>query len=66
MAAAWPSHRTLRAISAGSDSDEAKEIYSALSRELAPDLEIPVDAHRGHTEIASVYTRMLGIAGLPG
>jgi hypothetical protein len=48
-----------------SDSDEAKEIYSALSRELAPDLEIPVDAHRGHTEIASVYTRMLGIAGQP-
>ena len=29
-----------------SDSDEAKEIYSALSRELAPDLEIPVDPHR--------------------
>jgi hypothetical protein len=48
-----------------SDSDEAKEIYSALSRELAPDLEIPVDAHRGHSEIASVYTRMLGVTGQP-
>ncbi len=48
-----------------SDSDEAKEIYSALSRELAPDLEIPVDAHRGYSEIASVYTRMLGITGQP-
>jgi Capsule assembly protein Wzi len=48
-----------------SDSDEAKEIYSALSRELAPDLEIPVDAHRGHSEIESVYTRMLGISGQP-
>lgn len=48
-----------------SDSDEAKEIYSALSRELAPDLEIPVDAHRGHSEVESVYTRMLGITGQP-
>jgi capsule assembly protein Wzi len=48
-----------------SDSDEAKEIYSALSRELAPDIEIPVDANRGHSEVESVYTRMLGIAGQP-
>ena len=48
-----------------SDSDEAKEIYSALSRELAPDLEIPIDAHRGHSEIESVYTRVLGITGQP-
>jgi hypothetical protein len=48
-----------------SDSEEAKEIYAALSRELAPDLEVPVDAHRGHSEIESVYTRMLGITGQP-
>ena len=48
-----------------SDSDEAKEIYSALSRELAPDLEIPIDQHLGHSEIESVYTRMLGISGRP-
>ena len=48
-----------------SDSDQAKEIYSALSRELAPDLEIPIDAHRGYSEIGSVYTRVLGIAGEP-
>jgi Capsule assembly protein Wzi len=48
-----------------SDSDEAKEIYSALSRELAPDLEIPIDAHRGHSEIESIYTRVLGITGQP-
>jgi Capsule assembly protein Wzi len=48
-----------------SDSDEAKEIYSALSHELAPDLEIPLDAHRGHSEIESVYTRLLGITGPP-
>lgn len=56
-------------ISAGkiynSDSDEAKEIYSALSRELAPDLEIPIDAHHGHSEIESIYTRALGISGRP-
>ena len=48
-----------------SDSDEAKEIYSALSRELAPDIELPIDAHRGHSEIESVYTRLLGITGPP-
>jgi hypothetical protein len=48
-----------------SDSDEATEIYYALSRELAPDLEIPIDAHRGHSEVESVYTRMLGISGQP-
>jgi Capsule assembly protein Wzi len=48
-----------------SDSDEAKEIYSALSRELAPDMELPLDAHRGHSEIASIYTRVLGITGPP-
>jgi hypothetical protein len=48
-----------------SDSDEAKEIYSALSRELAPDLEVPADARRGHSEIESVYTRVLGITGQP-
>ena len=48
-----------------SDSDEAKEIYSALSRELAPDLEIPLDAHRGYSEVESVYTRVLGITGPP-
>jgi hypothetical protein len=48
-----------------SNSDEAKDIYSALSRELAPDLEIPVDAHHGHSEVESVYTRMLGITGQP-
>jgi hypothetical protein len=48
-----------------SDSDEAKEIYSALSRELAPDLEIPIDAHRGHSEIGSIYTRVMGITGQP-
>ena len=48
-----------------SDSDEAKEIYSALNRELGPDLEIPVDAHRGHSEVESVYTRLLGITGQP-
>ncbi len=48
-----------------SDSDEAKEIYSALSRELAPDLEIPIDQHLGHSEVESVYTRALGITGQP-
>lgn len=48
-----------------SGNDEAIDIYSALSRELAPDLEIPVDAHRGHSEVESVYTRVLGIAGQP-
>jgi Capsule assembly protein Wzi len=48
-----------------SGNEEAQEIYGSLSRELAPDLEVPVDAHRGHSEVESVYTRMLGITGQP-
>ncbi len=48
-----------------SGNQEAVDIYEALSHELAPDLEIPVDAHRGHSEIESVYTRVLGITGQP-
>jgi hypothetical protein len=48
-----------------SGNEEAEDIYEALSHELAPDLELPVDAHRGHSEVESVYTRVLGITGQP-
>ncbi|MDQ1694068.1 MAG: hypothetical protein QOH85_1603 [Acidobacteriaceae bacterium] len=48
-----------------SGNEEAEDIYEALSHELAPDLEVPVDAHRGHSEVESVYTRVLGITGQP-
>jgi hypothetical protein len=48
-----------------SGNEEAQDIYEALSHELAPDLEVPVDAHRGHSEVESVYTRVLGITGQP-
>ena len=48
-----------------SGNEEAQDIYEALSHELAPDLEVPADAHRGHSEVESVYTRVLGITGQP-
>jgi hypothetical protein len=48
-----------------SGNEEAEDIYEALSHELAPDLEVPVDAHRGHSEVESVYTRVLGFTGQP-
>lgn len=48
-----------------SGNEEAEDIYEALSHELAPDLEVPVDAQHGHSEVESVYTRVLGITGQP-
>jgi len=48
-----------------SGNEEAQDIYEALSHELTPDLEVPADAHRGHSEVESVYTRVLGITGQP-
>jgi hypothetical protein len=47
------------------DSEEARDIYRALRHELAPDMELPIEAHVGHSEIGEVYTRLLGITGAP-
>jgi hypothetical protein len=48
-----------------SDDDEAREIFQALQDEVNPDIEAISDSKHGHAEIESVYTRPLGIAGLP-
>lgn len=48
-----------------SGNEEALDIYEALNHELTPDLEMPADAHHGHSEVESVYTRVLGITGQP-
>ncbi len=52
------------AIYAGGN-DEALDIYRAVRRELATDLDSPIDQPRGHAELESVYTRFLGISGTP-
>jgi Capsule assembly protein Wzi len=48
-----------------SNNDEAGSIFSALERELQPDLRIPLDRKFGRAGVDSVYTRVMGIAGLP-
>jgi len=48
-----------------SDDDEARETFEALQNELNPDIEAISNAPHGHGELESVYTRPLGIAGLP-
>jgi hypothetical protein len=48
-----------------SGNGQAMEIYEAVEHELSPDFESPADRHIGQTELGSVYTRMMGIAGTP-
>ena len=51
-----------------SDTDEdsdACRIYQALQKEFEPDVERLQDPRHPHAEIASVYTRFLGISGTP-
>lgn len=47
------------------ENDEALEIYLAVERELARDQEGPGARKSGTVELDSVYTRMMGISGLP-
>src|SRR5277367_4733649 len=49
----------------GSTSDEAIDIYTALERELQPDMRIPLDQRYGRVVLASVYQGFMGIAGTP-
>jgi Capsule assembly protein Wzi len=49
----------------GSTNDEAIDIYAALEKELQPDLHIPLDQKFGRIALASVYQRVMGIAGTP-
>jgi Capsule assembly protein Wzi len=49
----------------GSTSDEAIEIYSALEKDLAPDMRIPLDQKFGRAGLDSVYQGIMGIGGTP-
>jgi len=49
----------------GSTNDEAIDIYTALEKELQPDLRIPLDQKFGRIALDSVYQRIMGIAGTP-
>jgi hypothetical protein len=48
-----------------SDDDEARAIFQALQDEVNPDIEAISNAKHGTAEIESLYTRPLGIAGIP-
>src|SRR3984957_13710107 len=49
----------------GSTSDEAIDIYTAIEKDLQPDLRIPLDQRYGRVVLASVYQGFMGIAGTP-
>ncbi len=48
-----------------SDDDEARAIFQALQDEVNPDIEAVSNSKHGTAEIESIYTRPLGIAGIP-
>jgi len=49
----------------GSTSDEAIDIYTALERDLQPDMRVPLDQRYGRIGLDSVYQGFMGIAGTP-
>src|SRR5580698_2539898 len=53
------------AVAGKSGTDEAQEIYSALSHEMQRDQQRPCGPHQGSTQIESVYTVARGISGTP-
>jgi Capsule assembly protein Wzi len=48
-----------------STNDEALDIYTALERDLQPDMRIPLDQKFGRVGLDSVYERVMGIGGTP-
>jgi capsule assembly protein Wzi len=48
-----------------STNDEAIDIFTALERDLQPDMRIPLDQRYGRVGLDSVYQGVLGIAGTP-
>jgi len=48
-----------------SNDEDARETFQALQNELNPDIEAIADAPHGHAEVETLYTRPLGIAGIP-
>jgi hypothetical protein len=49
----------------GSTNDEAIDIYTALEKDLQPDMRIPLDQKFGRVGLESVYERIMGIGGTP-
>ena len=49
----------------GGTSDEAIDIYTALEKDLQPDMRIPLDQKFGRGGLDSVYERVMGIGGTP-
>jgi Capsule assembly protein Wzi len=47
----------------GSTNDEAIDIFTALERDLQPDMRIPLDRKFGRVGLDSVYERVMGIGG---
>jgi Capsule assembly protein Wzi len=50
---------------ADSTNDEAIDIFTALERDLQPDMRIPLDQRYGRVGLDSVYQGVMGIAGTP-
>jgi hypothetical protein len=48
-----------------SNNDEAIETYSALEKELAPDMRAPRNQKFGRAGLDSVYERIMGVSGTP-
>jgi hypothetical protein len=48
-----------------SNNDEAIETYSALEKELAPDMRAPRNQKFGRAGLDSVYERIMGVSGSP-
>jgi len=48
-----------------STNDEAIDIYTALEKDLQPDMRIPLDQKFGRIGLESVYERIMGIGGTP-
>jgi Capsule assembly protein Wzi len=49
----------------GSTNDEAIDIFTALERDLQPDMRVPLDQRFGRVGLDSVYQGVMGIAGTP-
>src|SRR6202034_4642312 len=49
----------------GSISDEAIDIYTAIEKDLQPDMRVPLDQKFGRADLDSVYERVMGIGGTP-
>jgi hypothetical protein len=52
-------------IETDTNNDEALAIYSAVLREVQPDLDHPTELFHPHAELESVYTNLRGISGTP-